>query len=183
MKRQREAMTVELIVINAAAAVLLLIAFLSDIKAMRIPNVLTGTFFVLGFSFHLTAGGLNGGYHSLLGASAGFLPLLALYFLKGMGAGDVKLFGALGAWVGASAVLQVLIYAICYAGAIGIIVLFLHKPFGNRLRMWVLSLVVTVGWRKREVLGEIARDGLRFPFMLAVAPGAVTMWLLPGVGL
>lgn len=166
---------------GAAAALLLLAAFISDIRAMRIPNVLTASFFVAGCCYHLFAGGINGGYHSLLGALAGFLPLLAIYALKGIGAGDVKLFGALGAWIGAAAVVQVMMYAILYAGAAGAVLLFFHSKLGRSMKAWLYSLLVPNVWSKRESFKELAAEGLRFPFMLAVAPGALTFWLIIGL--
>ncbi|GGD76676.1 A24 family peptidase [Paenibacillus nasutitermitis] len=170
----------ETMISSSAAALLLAAAFISDIRAMRIPNMLTVSFFAAGCMFHLVCSGLEGVYHSLLGAAAGFLPLLAIYLLKGIGAGDVKLFGALGAWIGAAAVVQVFMYAILYAGAVGAVLLFFNGKFGRRLKAWLYSFFIPAVGRKRESIRELAAEGLRFPFMLAVAPGALTFWLMIG---
>src|SRR5690242_782668 len=99
----------------SASAVLLVIAFFTDVRAMRIPNLLTGLFFAAGCGYHLLVYGLAGGLSALAGALAGFVPLLALYLFNGIGAGDVKLFAALGAWLGVLPVLQVLVYSVFYA--------------------------------------------------------------------
>ena len=166
----------------ACVAVLLITAFISDLKSMRIPNLLTATFFAGGGIFHTAVSGAGGAIHSLLGALAGFGPLLALYLLKGIGAGDVKLFAALGAWIGAAAVTQVLLYAILYAGLVGLVLVFIHGRFGKRLKYWLYSFfAVPAVWDRREALSDLAKGGLKFPFMLAVAPGAVTVWLAAGI--
>jgi len=64
----------------------------------------------LGIVFHMVAGALQGptvleGIGSglstaLLGFAAGFFPLLVVWMVGAAGAGDVKLLGAVGAWLG-----------------------------------------------------------------------------------
>ena len=161
-----------------ASAMLLVIAFFTDIRAMRIPNLLTGTFFAAGFGYHLLVSGAAGGLIALTGALAGFIPLLAIYLFKGIGAGDVKLFAALGAWIGTFSVLQVLLYSIFYAGGAGIVLLFLNRAFGSRLLMGALSLFFPRQGSVKEAIRTWTEGGVRFPFMVAVAPGALTAWLM-----
>ena len=71
-----------------------------DVRTHRIPNILTFGSAAAAFGYHAWTAGASG-----LGASAGgwaigvalFLPL---FLLRGMGGGDVKLMGAVGAWLG-----------------------------------------------------------------------------------
>ncbi|MFC4776817.1 prepilin peptidase [Paenibacillus sp. GCM10023252] len=163
-------------------AVLLLIAAYTDIREMRIPNSLTVSFLAAGLLLQLIAGGWSGGWEAAMGAGAGFLPMLMLYVLRGIGAGDVKLFAALGAWVGAELVLHVMVYSILYAGCIGVAWLAVKHSFGLRLAA-VMSAslaasLVDIGPNRRSWRDWIrwASSGTRFPFMLAVVPGAVTVW-------
>ena len=72
-----------------------------DLKYRKIPNWLTVSVFVLGFVFHIATSGLAGLTFALGGFAAGFLPLLVLWLIGGGGGGDVKMMGALGAWLGA----------------------------------------------------------------------------------
>ncbi|WP_274649196.1 A24 family peptidase [Paenibacillus humicola] len=161
-----------------AAAALLLFALITDVKAMRIPNLLTGSFFTAGLGFHLLTNGWNGGLNALAGALAGFVPLLVLYLFKGIGAGDVKLFAALGAWIGTAPVLQVLVYTIFYAGGAGAAMVILKRSFGRRMVMGTLLLLLPQQGRLKAAWGAWTTGGIRFPFMIAVTPGALTAWLL-----
>lgn len=163
-----------------AASLLLLIAFIHDVRIMKIPNRLTVTFIITGIVYQSVWFGMSGSMHSLLGAAAGFTPLLVLYALKGIGAGDVKLFAALGAWVGSLVVIQVLIYAILYAGAVGVILLFINGSFCRRIMRGLITFALPIAGSKSAALTSLGKDGLRFPFMIAVVPAALTVWSLTG---
>lgn len=166
-------------VMLTASAIQLLIAAITDLYKQTIPNWLTGGAFVTGLLYQGIAGGqeINGWLWSLGGASAGFLPLLLLYALGGIGAGDVKLFGGLGAWIGAYSVAHVLMYAILYAGAIGILLLIVNRIFArNALKAVCMALLPGVSMKNRWF--GWAKSGKSFPFMLAVIPAAITVWLI-----
>jgi prepilin peptidase CpaA len=164
----------------AAVAILILAAFYTDLKTMTIPNLLTVSFLAGGCLFALLSDGWNGLLLSLGGAAAGFIPLLVLHLAKGIGAGDVKLFAAIGAWIGTMAVLQLMMYAILYAGLVGLLLLVFNRPFARRVTAGLATLTsLPLGSR----LGASpwftwAKSGRTFPFMLAVAPGAITMWVI-----
>jgi prepilin peptidase CpaA len=168
------------IIVLAASAILLLIATITDLYKQTIPNWLTGGAFVTGLLYQGLAGEqeINGWLWSLGGAAAGFLPLLLLYALGGIGAGDVKLFGGLGAWIGAYAVANVLMYAILYAGVIGILLLLLNRPFARSMSKAVVSVLVPSGASLSNRWFSWAKSGKSFPFMLAVAPAAITVWIV-----
>ena len=68
---------------------------------------------------------------SLGGAAAGYLSLWSVYWLfklvtgkEGMGYGDFKLLAALGAWLGASAVLPIVLFASVLGALVGIVMKF-----------------------------------------------------------
>lgn len=153
-------------------------AFVSDIRTMTIPNRLNVVFLSLGIGYHAATGGVNGGLASIAGAAAGLAPLLVLYALKGIGAGDVKFFAALGAMVGMGDVLHIFMYAVLYGGLIGLIMLCISRSFGKRLLLGAASVLVA-GSRLQAWKDSFAHSGsLRFPFMIAVVPGAATAWYM-----
>src|SRR5437660_8307386 len=87
------------------------IASVSDVRTRRIPNVLTFGAAAAALVYLFAAHGWLG----LAGAGEGWAVGVLLFFpffaLGGLGAGDVKLLGAMGAWLGPRAVFWVAVYA------------------------------------------------------------------------
>jgi prepilin peptidase CpaA len=81
--------------------VVLIIAAIYDARYRRIPNWISLGGIVLGFVINFFIGPPDGGLvFALKGFAAGFGLYMFLYVLRAMGAGDVKLMGAVGALVG-----------------------------------------------------------------------------------
>ena len=78
-----------------------------DWRTGRIPNWLTVPVFALGLLSHGMNNGLSGLEFSLGGFAVGFGLLLVLWLFGGGGGGDVKMMGALGAWLGITLTVQV----------------------------------------------------------------------------
>src|SRR6185369_3549812 len=74
----------------------------NDVRYRRIPNLLVLTALIAGLATNVAFGGLHGLTTSLMGFAIGFVPMLLLHIFGAMGAGDVKLFGAVGSILGAS---------------------------------------------------------------------------------
>lgn len=89
-----------LAVVPIAVLLFTSIAVVTDLKRRQIPNWLTVSAFACALIFHFINGGLSGLLHSLGGFGTGFGILLVLWLIGGGGGGDVKLMGAIGAWVG-----------------------------------------------------------------------------------
>ncbi len=76
-----------------------LIATVTDLRSMRIPNWLTLPLFAVGLTYSAVMGGGDGVRSSLAGAAlAGGIYVLA-YMMAGGGAGDAKLMLAIGSWL------------------------------------------------------------------------------------
>ena len=75
-----------------------------DIRYRRIPNLLVAGLLIGGLTLNISFGGLHGLVASLEGFGLAFLPMLLIHLFGAMGAGDVKLFGAVGSVVGVSMV-------------------------------------------------------------------------------
>ncbi len=81
--------------------VVLLTAAVFDVLYRRIPNWLTVSGVVLGIAMNALIGTPEAGLgFSLVGLAVGFGLYAALYAIRAMGAGDVKLMAAVGALVG-----------------------------------------------------------------------------------
>jgi prepilin peptidase CpaA len=103
-----------------SAIIILAIAAYIDWKEHRVPNWLTYSAWGLGILFHALSGGISGVSLSLLGTVAGLATLIIPYALRGMGAGDVKLMAAVGAWVGASITLHAFLWITVAGGVMGL---------------------------------------------------------------
>ena len=85
--------------------VFVIVAAYIDGKELRVPNKLTFPMIIAGWVYSMLAYGFAGeGWYiglawSLAGTAVGLLTLLPAYAIGGMGAGDVKMMAAIGAWV------------------------------------------------------------------------------------
>ncbi|OAS16243.1 hypothetical protein A8708_19675 [Paenibacillus oryzisoli] len=147
------------------------VAFALDVRFSKLPNKLTMCGAVFGVMFHVWSEGWNGFLFSMLGAGVGFLLVFVLYVIGALGAGDVKLFGAIGAIMGAMFVIQTLVYAILWAGLIGLFLLSVQRKIratSRKLSGWLFTIVAL---RKVEALFELKQQkNIKFPFMYAVLP-------------
>jgi prepilin peptidase CpaA len=89
--------------------VVLGVATFTDLRSRKIPNWLVLPFLVAGFAASAWMGGWHGVLQSCEGAGLALLIYGLLFFLGGMGAGDVKLCIAIGAWIGPSQLLLALV--------------------------------------------------------------------------
>lgn len=76
------------------------VALVWDVKSRRIPNWLNLIGLILGLAFQTYQRGWDGLLFSLAGFGTGFGILFVLWIIGGGGGGDVKLMGAVGAWLG-----------------------------------------------------------------------------------
>ena len=113
---------------------LALVAGWTDYKRRRIPNWLTVPGLVVGISLNATASGWSGLKFSLLGAGLGLLLLLPFVLLRSLGAGDWKLAGALGAFVGASVLLDLLLGSVFVAGLMALALVIYKRRVRQTLR-------------------------------------------------
>ena len=105
------------------ALALCISAAITDIRLFRIYNWLTLPALALGLLWQTAMYGTSGLFDGLAGVLLAFAVLLIPFMMGAMGAGDVKLMSALGAWVGVSFAWQILLVACLLTGAASILVL------------------------------------------------------------
>ena len=91
-----------------------------DFRRHRVPNWLTGLTVVVSLAWHGWAGGTAGLWSSAKGLCLAVSLLLPLYLLRGMGAGDVKYFGALGSALAPGHVLPLLTLSLAVGGTMAL---------------------------------------------------------------
>ena len=94
-----------------------------DLWQRRIPNALTLPIIVGGIIYWSYLNGLDGFMHSTGGLLLGFAFLLPVYLFGGMGAGDVKLMGAVGSILGPQGVFIAFLYSAIAGGLYALLVL------------------------------------------------------------
>lgn len=80
-------------------AVLLTAAVVSDIRTYRIPNALNALGCLTGMTYGVASGGVGGLCRSFMGIIVPAALLMVLFVLRVIGAGDIKLLSAIGAFV------------------------------------------------------------------------------------
>jgi len=108
---------------------LVLIAALKDVRTRRIPNWLTVPAAVLGLALHAWYEGWPGVWTSIEGAALGLAAFILFFVAGGMGAGDVKLFGAVGALVGPQAMVLVFVFTGLLGGILAAAVAVWRRQF------------------------------------------------------
>lgn len=106
---------------------ILMIAVVEDIRHHRISNRLVMMTLLLGCSFHLITSGLATLDYVLAGVGTGFITLFPFFLLGGMGAGDVKLVSAIGAFLGPHGTLFAVALTLMAGALMALIVYFLHR--------------------------------------------------------
>ena len=89
--------------------IVLAIATFTDLRSRRIPNWLVLPFMLAGICLSAWFDGWHGIGQSLAGRAVGALLFGILWFLGGMGMGDLKLCAAIGAWIGPTQLLFALV--------------------------------------------------------------------------
>ena len=162
-------------IIWAMTLALTLYAAWLDWRTRRIPNWLTVSGFLAGIVLNSILQGWHGARQSLEGAGLALGLLLPLVLLRGLGAGDWKLMGAIGALTGWRLTLLVLIASFVATALIGIIQVALTKKAKNTL-INVFTLAkgfVTFGIRPNPVISLDNPTMFKLPFGVAVAVAAV----------
>lgn len=111
---------------NGVLLMVLMIATVTDVRSNKIPNWLTFSAAIIGLGLNFINGGSAGLLSSVAGLFAGMGLFIVLYALGGMGAGDVKLMGAVGAMVGPHMVFWAAVYTAILGGVYALGLLLFH---------------------------------------------------------
>jgi len=151
------------------------LATITDLRSRRIPNWLTLPFLAAGLA---VSGWLYGWYgigQSVAGAALGLLTFGLLFWLGGMGAGDVKLCAAIGAWIGPSQ----LVIALVLTGLAGGVMVICWAVFGGFLgELFQGTGDMVLGWAGRASEGETEKGigkarGRKMAYAPAIAIGTL----------
>lgn len=150
--------------------IVLSVATFTDLRSRRIPNWLVLPFFVCGVAISTWLHGWHGALTSLEGAGLGLLLFGLLFWMGGMGAGDVKLCAAIGAWIGPWQLLVALIMTGLVGGVMALIWA-LSGGFLKELFQQTGSLILR---KKAQAEAELSTPMQRkMPYAPAIAIGTL----------
>src|SRR5262245_61900353 len=119
---------------TGAALIIGVAACITDLHSRRIPNWLTFGAAAAAFAFHFADGGQAGAQQAAMGWVTGLFLFMPLFLLGGMGAGDVKLLAALGAWLGPDGAFWLAIYGSMAGGVLAVLVALRHNYLWTALK-------------------------------------------------
>lgn len=91
-----------------------------DVRYRRIPNVIVLGTLLSGLIVNVAMGGWPGLLSSVAGCAVAFVPMFLLHAFGAMGAGDVKLFAAIGSVVGLKLVLPTFVVVALVGGMLAL---------------------------------------------------------------
>jgi prepilin peptidase CpaA len=169
--------------ILTGAVLLSMIAGITDFRNRRIPNWLTLPGLVVGVGLNTVAAGVHGLKLSLLGAGLGLLLLLPFVLLRSLGAGDWKLAGALGAFVGPGVLADLLMGSVLVAGIMALALVIYKGRLRETLRNMGRLLGSLLSFHMPGT--EVSLDNpqaLKVPYGVALASTVALYYVLYAIG-
>ena len=162
--------------VAATVIVLVTVAARADVRTRTIPNRLTFPALLIGLAAHGVLGGVDGFKSSLVGMAVAGGVLLPGWLFRWMGAGDVKLMAAVGAWLAWPQALIAVLASLVTGGAISLIVALRR----GLLRQALTGAAAIGAAAVARTPAPPVTTGVRFPFGLAVVAGSTfALWFRP----
>lgn len=165
---------------GAAYTALLGCACVSDVRNRRIPNWLAALLGAAGMIYSVLVAGspIRGFALSVAGLLLGLTLWLPLYAIRWLGAGDVKLFAAAGAWLGPVRTVEGAFIAAFAGGVLGAI--WMLRAYG------VNGTAATVAQAMSSPITVVnhpvdARSRRAIPYGVALAVGALAAAWFPDI--
>lgn len=165
--------------------ILLIVSVYFDLRFRKIPNCLILAGVVAGVLLNTLTNGLNGFLGSIYGLILGIVLLVLPFALGGIGAGDVKLLGVVGAVNGTALVFQTFLVMAVWGGLISFILLLrsgqllkILKWFTGLIKEFLMAAVLK--GRYMITLKPMPSTGMSLPYAVPLFMGTVTLFLIGG---
>ena len=166
-------------------SLVLIFASINDIKHQKIPNLLNFPLMGIGLIYHSIFFGLEGFLFSGGGLLLGTAIFLPVYIFGGMGAGDAKLMGAVGSFLGAKGVFISSVLTALYGGIYALLLLLVYRQYGwelfSRTKAVLKTLILTQKFIPMSSPNPVKKKP-RLCYGIAIALGTVTYLLLDYMG-
>jgi prepilin peptidase CpaA len=163
----------------------LIVAAVIDGMILKVPNWLTFPFILSGWWYGFEVAGWSGLGYSVLGTLVGFALLLVLRAVGGMGMGDVKLLGGIGAWVGTTNVLYAYVATVIVGAIMALVMMATSGRWQDHLRMMKQIMLEWITIRNPDRLAAIARERKPqmklLPYGIPMAIGSILYFAWAGM--
>ncbi len=166
--------------IRLTLSVVVLVAAIIDLRSRRIPNWLTLPALPLGITEQALYG--EGIWQGVLGALAGFIALFPIFAAGGGGAGDVKLFASVGAFIGLRHLLPVFVLVALCGGVAAVFVAWragaLRRVAASTASL--LGSMLRLRWTELKQKSDLQQPGrLRLAYGAVIAAGTLLFLWYP----
>lgn len=161
------------------ALICAMIGAVSDIRAQRIPNWLTYGSLAAGLVVRTCFDSWRGLGQGAAGVLIGGGVFFLFFLVRGLGAGDVKLMAAVGAWLGVSHIALAMVYTAVAGGALAVTYMLFYRRVGSTVQN-VGELVrfhLTSGIRPHPEVNLQDPGAIRVPYGLAIALGTLFLFV------
>lgn len=144
-----------------------------DVRFRRIPNPFVLATLLSGVAINLVSAGTHGIYLSVAGCALAFILMFMLHIFGAMGAGDVKLFAAIGAVIGVQLVLPTFVVVVLTGGLLAVISMIRSGVVVTTMHR-VLQILVGLlpGWEMPRFAVPTDRR-LTIPYGVAITLGSI----------
>ena len=164
---------------HVALLVILATAIATDLRWRKIPNWLTGPATLLGLGLHMIIDHVDGLLFSIEGIAVGLGLFLVLYVLGWMGAGDAKLYAAVGAFLGPIQTLSAAVLIAITGGLLSSLTLGARLGW-KKMGLWIWSHVQTIFLARSLQPAAPADNSIKLPYAVAISIGtAWSFWWSP----
>lgn len=163
---------------------LLMLIARKDVNSHTIPNrlVLIGsilgvglnTLLPSGFGFNNVVTGGLGWIAGMQGLGVGLAVFIPLYWLRVMGAGDVKLMAMVGAFLGPNDILSVVLATFIAGGIMALVLVLRSRQFGQMLhniKLILLGGMVKMSAGQIPLMNDLPVSVGKLPYAVAIAAG------------
>ena len=159
-------------------AFVLLICLYTDLRERKIYNMVVFPAIIFGLLYNFYSAGIDGALWALKGFGLGLAVFFIPFALGGLGAGDVKLMGGIGALMGSQFVLLTALSAALFGGLIALGIMLFKGQMGNFVRKTMGTLFIFLG--NKDVRSFDALDkkeySIGFPYGVPIVLGVIVTY-------
>jgi prepilin peptidase CpaA len=164
---------------GAVFSVLVALAAIEDVRRRRIPNVVVVPLAVLGLIYStVVPPSIGGALRGIEGLLTGLVCWLPFYVFGWLGAGDVKLAAAAGAWLGPMRSVEGTLIAALLGAVVALV--WMLRARGVKSSMETLGIATTLPGILAERPATVDRTR-SLPYGVAMAGGVLAAAWLPGL--